>query len=212
MPLKKRMLRWAWGVYKILCVAFCTLLILLVLLVYGTKFIEYVEIPNGLRLSQSLWHDAGGSNGFVLRDANGKHILTAKNAEIAWQDDYVFGMASRVTTDHGSGTHFIYQAGWNRPLLFTGLMEGHGAMKRFGLSGSLVYPPHLSPDPDRPDFSSKFDALERYREDVEDGTVKPYKCAKNQKDPCGFYSLYKTYLSLLENPRYYRSWQTALGL
>lgn len=177
------------------------------------RLFTYVELPNGLLLTQSLVHDIG-RNGFVLNNADGRFILSARNAEIAWQNDYAFGIAGQVSTHTAKGDSFIYKRGWQEPIIYSAESDRRDYYMEYGLRQSLDYSPDMLRN-EKYQACLKFSgsnecmlsALERYKRDVENGKAEPYVC--NQKDrheTCHSYSRYETYLSLVKMKEYRRGW------
>lgn len=185
----------------------------------GVAYMRYariVELPNGMRLTQSFLHGVD-RNGFVLRNQDNTFVLAAKDAEIAWQADYVFGMASKVTSDNQEGDAFIYKRGWEKPIIYNSDVDAQhrDELAKYGLRGFIDYDPKtlfqgseyeecLERNGMR---ECRFRVLEQYRQDVEDGKKQPYQC-KNKKLPekCYSYSTYKTYLSLVSREKHHRNW------
>ena len=207
----KEILSVFWYIYRSAAIICFTGLISIALLLFLYKVGEYVELPNGMRLTQSLFRDIG-KNGFVLEDENGSFVLSAKSGEIASQGDYVFGMASRVSSGDKTGDSFVYKRGWPEPLIFSDYSESRKALDKYNLRGSIDIPPNIferesykkCTEYNRKDECT-FNAYDEYWQSMESGKEKPYKCKKNSKETCHSYGIYKTYLSL-KKIRKLRNW------
>lgn len=206
-----KIVRFGWRSYKILALFFFTGFIILLFLAPILEHLSYVELPNGLKLTQSFFRDIG-KNGFVLKKADGSFVLAVKSGELAWQGDYVFGMAEHVTSGEKEGDRFVYKQGWDEPIIYTYNFEPEDYLEKYNLRGSIDYSPELFQNKEHEDClrfngmsECKFRILNQYWWDVEDGKRRPYQCRKNDPtETCHSYNIYKTYLSLIKIPRYRR--------
>lgn len=208
-----RLFRFSWSCYKAVAVACLTALLLLFGYLFFDRYSTYVELPNGIRIAQSFMHDVG-TNGFILGDQNGQFVLAAKNAEIAWQEDYAFGMAGHVSSGKDKGEYFVYRRGWAKPHIFTHGADYRDYLNQHGLADSVDYDPEtLFQGVEYEDClegngvrECRFRKLDQYWMGMEEGKSPPYLCKMhNPAGRCHIYGKYKTYLSLAQISKYRRS-------
>ena len=124
----RRMLRWL----MIVCAAFFTLVILLVLEAQIYLQYRYVQLPNGTSLAATEWFEEG----IVLRNSNGDIVVQPDIDGVVWNDRFVMGWR----WIHGQDDiFFIYRIG-DPAAVETGLNDDNAdayrrLVKQSGLSG-----------------------------------------------------------------------------
>lgn len=210
-PSCKDAFRFGWCCYKTISVIVFSLFIVIYLPLVIDRNFSYVQLPNGIKLSQSLIYGTGGDD-FIMHDKNGNFVLHATGGHIAWQDGYVFGIGI-ITAGDSQGDEFIYKNDWEKPIIYH-YDSKIDYLRKYNLRGSIDYSPELFESAAyqnclqyEGNSDCKFRALNQYWWDVEDGKREPYKCIrKSPEERCHAYGLYKTYLSLIKMPRYKRRW------
>lgn len=203
-----RFIKLSWKGYICLCVIFSTIIGTILLIGTTSYLSRHIKFPNGVTITSFFYHP----NGFKLLNENGRTILKVHSGEVISQGEYVFGMASDIEDGKVITKDFIYKVGWQKPIMFSdnGEASFSDMSRKLGLRWSLDYPADLF---EREYYQQciendgksecKYKTLDKFWADIESGKEPLYICdQKKSRKPCGSYSLFKTYLSLLKIPRY----------